>query len=150
MLFANNSIGQVTTDYLDYVLDVIEPVFNKEYGIFHENVLVLVDSNHNIELTSIRNHSRILNYDLLLFSEVLPTKSKLLCKKNNLLLIQFKKAHFSDIKPNLFVPEMIIFSSNGSQSQNLSGTLFPSYFIEKDKVIYTKPISFSICEFDLE
>ncbi len=144
----NIVIGQVTNDYLDYILDEIETTFNEHYGIFHENVLIIVDSSHNIDVPSIAKHSRILNYNI--SNELLTSKSKLLFTTSNLLLIQFKKGHFSEVKPNLFVPELICFSSNGSQKQNLSGNLFPSYVIKNEKVIFTKPKSFFICEFDIE
>ena len=133
--------------FVENIIQSVECQYNSEYNIFHENVNILIDSDHKIECEKLKLYSKIIHFKIILKKDLKYSENRLLCSKENTLLFHFLPGHFSKIKPK-FIPDMVTFDSNVSKTQSLSGNLFPDYDYDGGKLKYKEP-TICFCSFDV-
>ncbi|MCB9327320.1 MAG: hypothetical protein H6572_01400 [Lewinellaceae bacterium] len=141
---------EINNDFVEYAVTTIESAFNQEYHVYHENIILLVDNQHNIEIEELQTYSNIKNYDIFNTQDLNYSINKLLCLKENTLLIHFIPGHFSEIKPSVFIPDLVSFTSNINKLQSVRGEFYPEFETIADKVEFKPPNTFFICSFDLD
>jgi hypothetical protein len=145
-----NIFSQINNDLIEYAVNEIESAFNNEYGVFHENVIIVIGCSHSIDLHKLNKTSKILNYEICLQNELDKSSSNFKCNIEKTLSLYFIHGHYSKIKPSVYIPDLISFNSNASKVKSLSGNLYPEFLMINGIREYVKPKTFFICSFDVE
>ncbi len=143
----------VTNAYLEYAIEEIESVLNDDYGIYHKNVVVLIDEAHNgISVRKLAHFSNIKKITVYNYEDINRPTLQMGCGIDNTLLLQFKR--YSGPKESMINrPEhapydYISFATNAVET-GFNGILIPEIEFKDNKFTFHRPPkSLSICTYE--
>jgi len=136
----------INNDFIEYTIQEIESVFNKNYCINHKSVIIVIEPGHCINISEVTSIYQIEKYFLIGKDDLLKFEANETC-----LVIKIRKILLNEMTSKYIhekFPFLISFYTTSFFETSLIGTMYPIIDIQNNKINYLTPASITISEFD--